>query len=103
MPASPAPAFVRINSHSIYGPHTAQIPTLAWDSNEFDTWAGGVVAEDDMINDLVDKMLPFYPTTYTFDNWIVFSQPTPDDDPVPVSAGLFVLLNGTSAVPGWTK
>lgn len=103
MPASPSPAFVRINYHSPFGFHTMQIPTLAWDSGNFATWAAGVVDDSTMIEDLVTLMLPFFPEGVIFDNWLIFSQPTPEDDPVPVAAGLFVLFEGTAALPGWTK
>ena len=70
MPASPAPAYVRINYHSAYGQHTMQVPTLAWSSNQFTTWASGSVTDSTMIDDLVALLLPFYPSTVTFDNWI---------------------------------
>jgi len=103
MPASPAPAYVRINYHSAYGQHTMQVPTLAWSSNQFTTWASGSVTDSKMIDDLVALLLPFYPSTVTFDNWIVFSQPTPTDAPVPVNASTFTGMDGTAGSPGWTK
>lgn len=103
MPESPAPAFVRINYHSVYGPHTMQVPTLAFAAGDFETWAGGSVSAATMIGDMVDFLLPFYPDTTVFDNYIVFSQPTPADDPLPVDGGVFVSVEGTAATPGWTK
>lgn len=103
MPASPAPAFVRINYHSPYGPHTMQVPTLAWSAGLFSTWASGTIDDDIMIGALVTTLLPFYPDDVTFDNWIVFSQPTPDDDPLPVDSGTFTGQDGTAVSPGWSK
>lgn len=103
MPSSPAPAYVRINYHSAYGPHTMQVPTLAWNANAFNTWAAGTITDSTMINNLVDKLLPFYPDTVEFDNWIIFSQPTPDDEPIPVDASTFTSKIGTAGTPGWSK
>ena len=110
MPASPAPAFFRINYHSAFGPHTAQVPTLAWEADpsfpiagKFVTWDGGTVDADVMINDYVTALLPFYPSTVVFDNYIIFSQPTPSDDPLPVASNVFTALVGTATGAGWTK
>lgn len=80
-----------------------QVPTLAWSSGEFATWTAGTTDAPTMIEDFVDLLLPFYPATVEFDNVIVFSQPTPADDPVPVASLVFTGKIGTQATPGWTK
>jgi hypothetical protein len=103
MAESAAPAFFRVNYHSAYGPHTLQVPTLEWVGGLFTTWASGTVADDVMITDYVTALLPFYPSTVVFDNFLVFTQASPSSDPLPVNSGTFTSLVGSAGTPGWTK
>jgi len=100
------PYFVMINYHYILGPHTMTIPTKNWNSGagagSFDTWAGGTVAADDMIEALVTLMLPFFDGNTTFDNWIIFRQLLPTDDPQPVRSGNFTGMVGTNGGGSWS-
>jgi len=104
-----APAFVRLNYHSLYGTHSATIPTLAWlntvapgGAGEFETHSGSSVDADSMINDLVDGLSGIYPTTSTFDNYIIFTVPAPGAAPQP-RVSKILDVDGTLGTPGWTK
>ncbi len=104
MPESINPSFVKINYHSSFGPHVAEIPTLQWNSdNTFDTWAAGTISDSDMIGALVTDLLPFYPSTVEFDNYIIYNVPTLDADPQPVASGSFTGMTGSSGDIGWSK
>lgn len=86
------PAFVRIEYHSPYAPHTMTIPTTAWtgpptsvfDSGEFEQWAAGSVEADVMINDLVDVLAPLFTDDVIFDGYTIYTQGSPESDPLPV-------------------
>jgi hypothetical protein len=98
------PAFVRINYHSDYGPHTMTIPTLEYfpDDLQFGTWSGGRVDGDEMVNDLVDLMVPFFTTTVNFDAYTIYTMASPTAPPLPV---FFSEIDtpGTSISTEWTK
>jgi len=103
------PAFVRINYHSVFGPHTMTIPTLPWDpsggtpaSGEFDVWDGSPIEADVMINNLVDLLAPFFSADNIFDDYIIYTLENPEADADPrYSAALATL--GTNGAPGWEK
>lgn len=103
MPESVNPSFFKLNYHSNAGPHTMEVPTLQWNvGGTFDTWNAGTVNDDDMIEEYVNALLPFFGADTEFDNWTIFNVPTVDADPQPVeSAGLTGFV-GSSATPGWT-
>lgn len=110
MPNSPAPAFFRANYHSAFGIHTMQVPTRAWSSDPlfpiagvFEAWDTASIDAQVMIEGFVDQLLPFYPNSVIFDNFLIFSQPTPDDDPLPVAGAVFTGKIGSAGTPGWTK
>jgi len=100
------PAFVRIFYHSSATQHimTRPIRTVsgtAWEAPgmtcvPWDDTAPILVK--DMVEDLIDLMLPLYPATVGFDSYIVYTQGSGiDDTPVPVEAGLFTGLVGTAS------
>lgn len=94
------PWFVEINSHSAYAPHVQTVPTLAWNPGltygEFVTWDGVGKAADDMIEEFVDAQAPFFPASYAWDNFVIYSQPTPADPAIPV-IGKVLTQSGTGA------
>jgi hypothetical protein len=106
MPASVAPAFVKINYHSAYGAHVAIVPTLAWNAGagqgDFATHAGGITAADAMIQDLCNVLIGILPTTASYDNYVIYDQPDPDDLAVPVASNT-IGVAGLDATPGWDK
>lgn len=100
------PAFVQIAYHSAYAPHVMTIPTKAWtpdaDYGLFETWAGGTIAADDMVENLILVMKPFFPATVIFDSFTIFTMDTPTSPAVPRE---FKTNNepGTNATPGNSK
>lgn len=81
------PAFVQINYHSVYAPHVMTIPTLEWTPDAgyglFETWAGGTIAADDMVEQLIDVMLPFFPASVGFDAFTIYTMASPTDQAIP--------------------
>lgn len=99
------PAFVQIFYHSLYGPHIMTLPVNDYDpiTDEFATWAGPGVDSTTMITDLVDKLLPFFPTSAAFDNFRIFTQDGAEAVPFLRKAGSFTSKVGTNSAPGWSK
>jgi len=102
------PYFVKISSHSDFGPHTEQIPTtdytgpsIGFPFGIFTGWDDTLADADAMIVALVDKMAKFYPPSYTFDNWQVFHQALPTDPAIPLAGNTFTSKVGTSILTGW--
>jgi len=107
MPASVAPAFVKTNYHSIYGIHAAVVPTLAWmdtpgDAGSFETHGGGIVDAQDMIENLYTALAGILPDTAVFDNFIIYTQPDPDELPTPAAQGNLA-IPGLDSTPGWAQ
>lgn len=108
MPNFLGPHFARLNYQSSYGPHSMTISTLAWDNaggdyGQYDTWAAGTVLAEDQWNDLVDVLLPFFPSTVTFTNWTQYYRLNVDNPATVVMTGDFTDKDGTSVSPGWTQ
>lgn len=109
MPNSIAPGFIQIESTSIFGAHSAELPVntitidsvvpldstiLAWDGSQVD-WT---VMVDALITELVDR----YPVDYDFLRATLWSQPNPGDLPTFVATNS-TPISGTVATPGWNK
>jgi hypothetical protein len=109
MPNSVAPGFIQIESTSIFGAHSAELPVntitidsvvpldstiLAWDGSQID-WT---VMVDALITELVDR----YPVDYDFLRATLWSQPNPGDLPTFVATNS-TAISGTVATPGWNK
>jgi hypothetical protein len=101
------PFWVRINYHGLLAPHSMTIPTKNWNpgtgSGTFDIWSGGVVSAATMIVDLVDKLKTQFNSDTGFDNYSIFKQLLPADDPQPVYSGAFVGKVGTNTSGGWAS
>lgn len=99
------PCWTRINYHGASAPHTMTLPTKVWSPGvgvgTFATWGGTPKAADDMIEELVTEMLPFFNSDTVFDNWTVFTQLTPDDPIVPNVSGSFTGMVGTNVGGSW--
>jgi hypothetical protein len=104
MANSKAPAFVKVNYHSIFGVHVGIVPTLAWnagaDQGEFATHNGSVCDANDMITALFTILAGILPDTASYDNYVIYDQPDPDDLPVPVATGALAIA-GLDSSPGW--
>lgn len=109
MANSVSPAFLLLEYHSEYSPHVMKIPIRGIENPTAD--AADLTAEawdlssrniDLMVEDLVDELVPRFPTTVEFDRWSAWSQPLPADEPLFIgSAGITGV--GTAATPGWFK
>lgn len=100
------PYFVRANYHYILGPHTMTIPTNIWNPDggfgTFEAWDSGAPAADTMIEDLVTLMLPFFDPNTVFDNWTIFKQLLPTDEPTPMMGANFTGMVGTNSGASWS-
>lgn len=101
----PGPDYVQFFSHSAFGVHVQQLSTTPFDvgASTFNKHSGGTIDAQTMFNDLVDKILSFYPNTFAYDTWRVFSKPDPGDVPLLVAAGQFTSKIGTGTGVGWDK
>lgn len=109
MANSPAPTGILINSHSLYAPHKAYMKALEWSptpnvngAGSIATWNAGTIDADDMVQAFVNVLIPFFPTSYAWDNYVIFTYPTPEADPEPMASGSLTQV-GTSGSPGWSK
>lgn len=100
------PSFVQIAYHSVYAPHIATIPTLQWTPDSgyglFETHAGSTIAADDMVEQLIDVLLPFYPSTVGFDSFTIFTMDTPTSPAIPRAFKTSAEV-GSNGTPGNTK
>ncbi len=83
------------------------LPTKNWNAGTgtgtFDIWSGGVISAAAMVGDLVTKMLPLFNADISFDNFLVYKQLLPDDDPEPVASASFSGQVGTNVSASWAK
>jgi hypothetical protein len=110
MPFDVGPSFIRLDSVSEFGPHSNFIPTLLWsndpstnDHGVFQNWVSGSVDAVDMINALLDVLVPFFDPSTSFNNWTIFSKPDPDSPAVPVQSDALSSVIGTTSLTGWRK
>lgn len=102
----PGPFFGRIKYISAAVPHDMQMSINSWGSVGIGFPFGKVGLRDltgfdadTAMNDLVDKLLPFWSAGTEFANWQIFSQPTADDLPIAVTGNQFTAKVGTGT-PG---
>ena len=102
-----APAYVVIDYHSPYGAHKMTLPTTEYafgsPSGSFVQWSGGTILSDTMIDDLVTLLLPFFPSTVSFDTFQIFSKADADADSILEESGVIVGGVGSNSSPGWAK
>lgn len=79
-PNSLYPAFIRLDYHSAYAPHVMILPTKEWlptsiggTLGSYEGWSGIPVDAEDMVNDLVTAMKPFFLASTTFDLATVYT------------------------------
>jgi len=86
MANSLVPAFVKINSVSAFAPHVQILPTNQWNDGagdgDFEAHSGSPIAAATMIAALIDAMKEFFPASYQFNSYEIWTQATPDDLPV---------------------
>lgn len=71
-------------------------------SGSFDQWSGGVIDADDMVNDIVDLLKPFFPASTSFDFYEIFTKATATADSILNSSATLSQV-GTSVLAGWSK
>lgn len=98
------PYWVQLN-YTGYSPHTMTLPTKNWNPSgtigTFDIWSGGTINALTMVQGLVTKLLPFFNADVSFNNYLVYKQLLPTDDPQPVSSEQFSGQIGTNVSGGW--
>lgn len=98
------PYWVQLN-YTGYTPHTMTIPTKNWNPSgsvgTFDIWSGGTINALTMVNNLVTALLPLFNADISFDNYLVYKQLLPTDEPQPVASENFSGKIGTSSTCGW--
>lgn len=99
------PYWVQINYHGAIAPHTMTIPTRNWNPGAsygtFDDWSSGTIAAETMIEALVTTFLPMYNADVTFDNFVIFKQLLPEDEPQPVMSKNMTGKTGTDVSASW--
>lgn len=99
------PYWVQLNYHSELAPHSMTIPTKNWNPSgsvgTFDIWSGGTINALTMVQGLVTKLLPLFNANSAFDNYLIFKQLLPTDDPQPVASESFSGQVGTSTSTSW--
>lgn len=100
------PAFVELNYHSAYSPHVMTIPLKGWNPGvgfgDIDTWSGSSSPADTMIEDLVDKLVPFFPSSVVFDSFVIYTKATVDAQSIPRAAKTLG-VSGTNITVGNNK
>lgn len=101
------PYWVQLNYHGLKAPHTMTIPTKNWNPSgsvgTFDIWSGGTINALTMVSALVTNMLPLFDAASAFDNYLVFKQLLPTDEPQPVASESFSGQIGTNAGGSWSS
>ena len=100
------PYWVQLN-YTVYAPHTMTLPTKNWNagsgSGTFDIWSGGTIVADLMITNLVVKLKALFNADASFNNYLIFKQLLPADDPQPVGSGAFSGEIGTDTGTTWAS
>lgn len=105
-----SPAFVKVNYTSAYGSHVMTLPSVplvtgvyAPTGYAFDLRGAELPVEvSDAVTDFINVIKPFYPSSTTFVDAIVYSQPASTDIPTPVASFTLGIV-GTDGSAGWTK
>lgn len=101
------PYWTLINYHGTLAPHSHVFPTKNWNPGSgggtFDIWSGGTISAVAMITDMVDKLRAMYPSDTQYDNYTIYKQLLPDDDPQPVYSGAFTGKTGTNTDGSWSS
>ena len=105
MANSLSPAFVKINYTSPYGAHTMTIPTVPLNNvgvvntpPNFDLRGAAVdVDADAAIRAFLALLKVYAPTNITFVDYVIYSQPTTSDAPLPVYSESLGITGDTTA------
>lgn len=88
-----------------YTPHTMTLPIKGWNpgplQGDCDIWSGGTISALSMFTDFATVLLPLFNADTSFNNFIIFKQLLPADDPQPVASANFSGLIGTNTSATW--
>lgn len=89
-PNSLSPASLVIDYHSSFGAHKMTIPTLVWNPvplsgalGSYEAWNSSTVDGELMVNELVNGLRPFFPSTVSFDQATTYLQASPTSPNIP--------------------
>lgn len=104
------PYYIQINYHSADAPHSHIIGCNEWDSFSAGGSSGSILAwdtsqkdTDDMVEQLVDTLLPFYNSDTVYDNFIVWHKPVDPGPANPVAGESFTGKVGTGVGGSWAQ
>jgi hypothetical protein len=100
------PYWAQLN-YTVYAPHTMTLPTKNWNPSgsvgTFDIWSGGTINALTMMTGLVTVLKALFNSDASFNNYLVYKQLLPTDDPEPVASENFSGEIGTDTGGGWAK
>lgn len=103
------PAYVEIEYHSPFSTHTMTLMMRAiassgiGDPGVVETWSGGSIATDDMVESMIDTLALAVPSTIVYDNYTIFTVPTPTADPQPLYTKLYSVTGSETGLTGQAK
>lgn len=107
-PADLSPGFIKVLSHSAFGPHVTILPVNTPVINEgtpsastITNWASGTVSWRTMVTDLITLIADAMPDSYEYDTAILYTK-APDEDPIPWDS-FTLAIPGTVTTAGWAK
>jgi len=82
------------------------VPIKGWspgaNGGDIETWNGGTVSGDSMIETFIDLLEPFFPTTVAFDSFTIFTMATPTSPAIAQYSKVSSVV-GTNATVAQTK
>lgn len=107
----PGPTTFVVRSHSVYGNHMATFLCREWNPvplvpgnllGSFTSWLSLPVDGEEMADELVEKLAPFYPTSYFIDSVQVVTYDP--DDPIAIPRAIKNYgTPGTDVTAAWSK
>ena len=103
------PAYVEIDYHSPYGTHTATYnmrevsSSGLGDAGTVETWAGGTLGVDEMVEDLIDALAGAVPSTIVYDAYTVYRVPTVGASPQPIFTSAYSATGTETGLTGQAK
>lgn len=107
----PSPTKLVVRSHSVYGNHTAGFYAREWNPvplvpgnllGSFTNWLSLPVDGEEMADELVEKLTPFYPTSYFIDSVQIVTYDPDTQIAIPRAIKAYA-TPGTETDVGWSK
>lgn len=102
------PSYIQFRYHSSLAPHVMTLPTRQWSPTgglsgfgSFTNWDAGLRDVGDMVDDFVNVLLPKFPGSVVFDDWLLFNFNEDAGFFIPATGDAFTDKEGTDATPGW--